>query len=128
MQQRGTMGEFKENPGRTVLKSGGSPARNPHPTLKPLTLTKWLATLLLPPPEYAPRRLLVPFAGTGSEMIGAQLAGWEEMVGIELESDTCEIAEARVKWWAGWKGEPREILKRAKKAEPQQLELIRASS
>jgi DNA modification methylase len=53
----------------------------------------------LPPPEYQPR-ILIPFAGSGSEMIGALLAGWYEIVGIEMEQEYCEIAEARLKWWA----------------------------
>jgi len=54
---------------------------------------------LVPPKEYAPRRLLVPFAGSGSEMIGAHLAGWEEIIGIELEKEYCNIAQARLKFW-----------------------------
>jgi len=73
--------------------------RNHHPTVKPLKLTQWLATLLLPPVEYAPRRILVPFAGSGSEMIGAALAGWEEIVGIEAEAEYVEIAKARLEYW-----------------------------
>jgi len=32
-------------------------------------------------------------------MIGACLAGWEHVVGIELEAEYCEIAEARLKHW-----------------------------
>jgi len=72
---------------------------NPHPTVKPLRLTQYLATLLLPPPQYAPRRILVPFAGSGSEMIGAALAGWEEILGVELDADYCAIAEARLTHW-----------------------------
>ena len=72
---------------------------NPHPTLKPLALCKYLANLLLPPAEYAPRRILVPFAGTGSEMIGAGLAGWEEVVGIEMETEYCDLAEKRLAHW-----------------------------
>ncbi len=69
---------------------------NNHPTVKPISLTKWLATLLLPPDSVKPRRLLVPFAGSGSEMIGAVEAGWDEVVGIENNKDYCEIAEARL--------------------------------
>lgn len=83
-------------------KAGAAPERpgaNNHPTVKPLALTRWLATLLLPPPEYAPRRILVPFAGSGSEMIGAELAGWEEIVGVELEAEYAEIARARLAHW-----------------------------
>ena len=74
--------------------------RNFHPTIKPIDLTRWLATLLLPPPEYAPRRILVPFAGSGSEMIGAHLAGWEEIIGIEREREYVEIAKARLAYWS----------------------------
>jgi len=74
--------------------------RNDHPTAKPLSLVKYLATLLLPPPEYAPRRILVPFAGTGSEGLGALLAGWDEIVMIDNNAEYCQIAEARCRWWA----------------------------
>lgn len=81
-------------------RDAGLEERNRHPTLKPLKLTKWLATLLLPPEEYAPRRILVPFAGSGSEMIGAILAGWDEVIGIEMEREYCEIANARLEYWA----------------------------
>jgi hypothetical protein len=72
---------------------------NYHPTVKPLALTRYLATLLLPPVSVAPRRLLVPFAGSGSEMIGAMQAGWDEIVGIEQDSDYCEIAKLRLQHW-----------------------------
>lgn len=96
---RGTMSEFRENPGRSVQKGGGSPCHNLHPTVKPIALTKYLAALLLPPMEYAPRRILVPFAWVGSEMIGAGLAGWEEIVGIEMEAEYAELAEKRLDYW-----------------------------
>lgn len=73
--------------------------RNPHPCIKPISLCKWLATLLLPPAAYAPRRILVPFSGSGSEMIGCGLAGWEEVTGIEQDAEYCDIAEARLAYW-----------------------------
>lgn len=97
----GCYGEFAarvEN-GVATNPRTNSPRRNPHPTVKPLKLTQWLATLLLPPKEYAPRRILVPFAGSGSEMIGAALAGWEEIVGVDKEAEYVEIAEARLEYW-----------------------------
>lgn len=72
-------------------------ARNAHPTVKPLDLCRYLATLLLPPRRDTPRRLLVPFCGSGSEMIGGLLAGWDEVVGIEKEAEYVEIAEARIR-------------------------------
>lgn len=73
--------------------------RNGHPTVKPLSLARYLATLLLPPAEYAPRRILIPFAGSGSECIGASLAGWEEVTGIEREQEYIDIARARADHW-----------------------------
>lgn len=72
---------------------------NPHPTLKPIALAKYLATLLLPPDMYAPRRLFVPFAGVASECIGAHQALWEEIVGIEMDEQYCTIARARSEYW-----------------------------
>lgn len=76
-----------------------SPTRNPHPTIKPLALTRYLATLLLPPAEYAPRRLFVPFSGVASECIGAIQAGWDEVVGVEITEEYLPIAQARVDYW-----------------------------
>jgi DNA modification methylase len=73
--------------------------RNHHPTVKPIALAEYLARLILPPKRDTPRRLLVPFSGSGSEMIGALLAGWDEVVGIELSPEYAEIAEARLAHW-----------------------------
>ena len=75
--------------------------RNPHPTLKPIALARYLATLLLPPEMYAPRRILVPFSGSGSEMIGCALAGWEHIVGIEFDTENgyVDMAHKRMEYW-----------------------------
>ena len=94
--------------------------RNPHPTVKPIALTRWLSTLLLPPELYAPRRLLIPFAGVMSEAIGAHLAGWEEIVAIEMEEEYTEIGRPRMDWWIAKKEEtgltePKVILKTCSK-------------
>jgi site-specific DNA-methyltransferase (adenine-specific) len=69
---------------------------NHHPTVKPLSLTKYLATLIKPPTG---GRLLVPFSGSGSEMIGALQAGWDYVEGVELTEEYIPIAEARIKYW-----------------------------
>jgi len=71
-------------------------AKNYHPTVKPLSLTKYLATLIKPPTG---GRLLVPFSGSGSEMIGALQAGWEYVEGVELTEEYIPIAEARIEYW-----------------------------
>lgn len=70
---------------------------NTHPTVKPIKLTEYLARLILPPERDTPRRLLVPFSGSGSEMIGARKAGWDEITGIELSAEYVDIATARMK-------------------------------
>lgn len=67
-----------------------------HPTMKPIDLTRYLAKLVLPPQRETPRRLLVPFAGVGSEMIGAILAGWDEVVGIEKDEGYAAKARERI--------------------------------
>jgi site-specific DNA-methyltransferase (adenine-specific) len=72
---------------------------NAHPTVKPIALTTYVARLLLPPPGARPRRLLVPFSGSGSEVIGALLAGWDEVIGIEIDDEYRRIAEARIAHW-----------------------------
>lgn len=66
---------------------------NTHPTVKPLKLTEHLARLILPPTPNA--RLIVPFSGSGSEIIGAKRAGWKRVDGIELNPEYIEIAQAR---------------------------------
>lgn len=72
---------------------------NDHPTLKPLSICRYLATLLLPPPQDKPRRILIPFAGTGSEATGALLAGWDEVVMVEMDEKSTEIARYRIDHW-----------------------------
>jgi site-specific DNA-methyltransferase (adenine-specific) len=93
---------------------------NIHPTQKPIALCKHLATLLLPPAEYAPRRILVPFSGMCSEVIGATLAGFEMIQGVDIEPDYCRAGIARLGAWshyaeAGY-SDIKSILKLAKKA------------
>jgi len=83
-------------------RNAGLDKPNTHPTLKPLSLTKYLATLIKPPTG---GRLLVPFSGSGSEMIGALQAGWEYVEGVELTEEYIPIAEARIKYWLEQKAE-----------------------
>lgn len=73
-------------------------AKNGHATLKPIDLCRYYARMLLPPPraDGKPRRLLVPYSGAGSEIIGALQAGWDEVVGIELVPKHAEWARARI--------------------------------
>jgi len=36
---------------------------------------------------------------SGSEMIGAGLAGWEDILGIEMEEEYVDLAELRLAHW-----------------------------
>lgn len=70
---------------------------NIHPTVKPITLTRHLASLIMSPEDDNRKsRILVPFSGSGSEMIGAAQAGFDEVVGIEKDSDYNEVANKRI--------------------------------
>lgn len=89
----------RDKPIDNAYLRGETQRRNPHPTIKPIALARHLATLLLPPAKYGPRRLFVPFAGVASEMIGALLAGWEDVTGVELEADHMPVAQARIDYW-----------------------------
>jgi len=52
-------------------------------------------------------------------MIGGLLAGWEDIVGLEQESQYVDIGRARGKFWQGWvasgQTDPTVILKKATK-------------
>lgn len=74
------------------------PRANHHPTVKPIALTEYLARLILPAAVVGDRRILVPFAGSGSECIGAALAGWETIIGVEREDEYVRIARARIEY------------------------------
>ena len=86
----------KLNPGGMAARreeAGLGLGRNVHPTVKPLALTTYLARLILPPVEGS--RLLVPFCGSGSEMLGGTRAGWSHVEGIDAWDVAVDIARAR---------------------------------
>lgn len=85
-----------ESPGTFQAEGTDKFARNFHPTVKPVDLCAYLATLLLPPDCVKPRRLFIPFEGSGSEIIGALRAGWDEVVGVEQDAEYVRIAKARI--------------------------------
>ncbi len=89
-------GRSEDAPSVEAMGGLTAPKANHHPTVKPLSLTKYLATLIKPPTG---GRLLVPFSGSGSEMIGGLQAGWEYVEGVELTEEYIPIAEARIKYW-----------------------------
>lgn len=73
-----------------------APQHNNHPTLKPVSLNEKILILFKTP---NPQKILYPFAGVGSEVIGGTKAGFTDWVGCELNEEYCKIAEARIKHW-----------------------------
>lgn len=67
------------------------PARNHHPTVKPVALMRWLVRLVTP----LGGLVLDPFAGSGTTGIACALEGFE-FVGIEQDPEYAEIAEKRI--------------------------------
>ncbi len=98
-------GRVDGSAGITGRAGATASSRNVHPTLKSVALTRYLATLIMPPPraDGSPRKILVPYSGSGSEVIGALLAGWDDVTGIEREPqkpsdpDYVGIAEDRIR-------------------------------
>lgn len=62
-----------------------------HPTVKPLTLMRWLCRLVTPPDGV----ILEPFAGSGTTVEAALLEGFR-VVGIEREADYLPLIQARL--------------------------------
>ena len=96
---QGHSDQQKENKDRDIELNKSKKVKNDHPTVKPIDLCRYLATLILPPERETSRKILVPFSGSGSEMIGALLAGWDYVVGIELDENYIDIAEKRILYW-----------------------------
>ena len=64
---------------------------NPHPTVKPTALMRWLVRLVTPPGGV----VLDPFMGSGSTGKAAALEGFS-FVGIEMDAEYLEIARRRI--------------------------------
>lgn len=67
------------------------PTANPHPTVKPVALMAWLASLLCPPGG----TVLDPFLGSGTTLVACAQLGLNG-IGIEREPEYCDIARARI--------------------------------
>jgi site-specific DNA-methyltransferase (adenine-specific) len=70
-------------------RTGGR--RNPHPTVKPIELMRWLCRLVTPPGGL----VLDPFMGSGTTGIAALVEG-AKFLGIEREQEYFEIARERI--------------------------------
>lgn len=75
--------------------SGALPRACTHPTVKPLSLMRWVTRLVAPPEGV----LLDPFAGSGSTIAAAVLEG-RAGLGIEREPEYAAIARGRIAHWS----------------------------
>lgn len=69
-------------------------ARNPHPTVKPIELMRWLCRLITPPGG----TVLDPFTGSGTTGCAAVLEGFG-FVGVEQSAEYIEVARSRIAHW-----------------------------
>jgi site-specific DNA-methyltransferase (adenine-specific) len=92
--------EFEEKAGiRTNAPRENEEVKNPvnknhHPTVKPISLMRYLCRLVTPKGG----TVLDPFMGSGTTGIGAKLEGFD-FIGIEREAEYIKIAEARINAW-----------------------------
>jgi site-specific DNA-methyltransferase (adenine-specific) len=75
----------------TAERNRGLEGRNPHPTVKPLALVRWLVRLIAPLGGI----VLDPFLGSGTTAIAAQSEGFR-WIGIERDPEYAEIARQRI--------------------------------
>jgi DNA modification methylase len=72
------------------------PVKNNHPTLKPIKLNERILKLFKTPNE---QKIIYPFAGSFSEVIGGYKAGFKDFVGCEINQEYIEIGNARLEYW-----------------------------
>ena len=74
-------------------RNAGMEEGNTHPTVKPLTLMRYLVKLVTPPNGV----VLDPFLGSGTTAMAAVMEGFD-WIGCEMTEDYWPIIEARVEW------------------------------
>ena len=91
-----TVSDGRAKAADNAYQRGKTERKNKHPTVKPISLMRYLVRLITPPGGV----VLDPFCGSGSTGCAAMLEGFE-FVGIDLDSDNvfCDIATARIEHW-----------------------------
>lgn len=69
---------------------------NIHPTVKPISLMRYLCKLITPKEG----TIIEPFAGSGTTLCAAVMEGFKP-IGIEREEEYIDIIKARLKHWSG---------------------------
>jgi len=92
----GGIGDYKDDVNSMSGKYGSEKAlsKNNHPTIKPISLMRYLCRLITPKGG----AVLDCFTGSGSTGVACKLEGFD-FIGIEREEEYVKIAEARIKAW-----------------------------
>ena len=92
----GGIGDYKDDVNSMSGKYGSekAPSKNNHPTIKPISLMRYLCRLITPKGG----AVLDCFTGSGSTGVACKLEGFD-FIGIEREEEYVKIAEARIKAW-----------------------------
>jgi site-specific DNA-methyltransferase (adenine-specific) len=95
------LNEFEEKQGDSLdggadtrngkIKTNQPMRKNHHPTVKPISLMRYLITLITPPEG----TILDPFLGSGTTLVAAKELGFSGR-GIENDSEYLEIAKKRI--------------------------------
>lgn len=93
MRSKDIKSENKANDGTNTHRT----TTNNHPTLKPISLNHKILSLFKTPNN---QKIIFPFAGSGSEIIGGLKAGFDEYEACEINPDYIEIANKRIEYWS----------------------------
>lgn len=84
---------FESKPSKKERNAG---AENNHPSVKPVAVGEYLCQLVLPPDMITPKKLFVPFCGSGSEIIAGLRAGFDYIVGVDSNIEYLNVTKARI--------------------------------
>ncbi len=106
---------------------GGADLRNPHETVKPVDLMRWLVRLVTPPGGL----VLDPFNGSGTTGCAAMVEGMR-YIGCEMDPAHAALARERIAWWEEHGARSVEAWKARRRtedeADPRQGDLFGAAS
>lgn len=84
------------SPGTFQSENTDRMVENYHPTVKPISLMRWLCRLVTPPGG----TVLDIFSGSGTTGCAAALEGFS-FIGIDERQEYVDIAQARIRYWNG---------------------------
>jgi hypothetical protein len=90
------VGDGRKTAANNAYQRGKKERRNPHTTVKPIALMRWLVRLITP----VGGLVIDPFVGSGTTAIAAALED-RDFIGCDLDEDYVSVAQDRVEYWKG---------------------------